>query len=259
MIHIGKIIFSFSTLCILSLTVVSAQCGKEKPYWTNSYYKELQNSYLETVIVVGNSQEEVREKAKNEIIKRRGLTVGARVSFSEDETKNRGLTVASKVISEYWECNGVYTAYFLFQTLKNPSKIYDQVEVTSDYSFSARAFIPGMAQIHKGHKAKGLMFICGEIALVGGIVAFEGLRSSYGSKINTTHNADSKQSYIDKSNNMQNLRNGFIAGAAALYIWNVIDGIVGKGRKHVVIGQTNVQFLPFAIPDAGGLSLAINF
>jgi hypothetical protein len=131
--------------------------------------------------------------------------------------------------------------------------------LTGDYPFSPRAFIPGMAQLHKGSKGKGILFIVGEIALVGGIVAFEGLRTSYESKINTTHDAASKRNYIDNADNMQNLRNGFIAGAAALYVWNVIDGIVGKGKKHVTVGTADVRFLPYVTPNTGGISLAINF
>jgi hypothetical protein len=58
---------------------------------------------------------------------------------------------------------------------------------------------------------------------------------------------------------MQNLRNGFIAGATALYAWNVIDGIVSKGKKHIQIGDANLKIAPYASPYAGGISLAFNF
>ena len=78
-------------------------------------------------------------------------------------------------------------------------------------------------------------------------------------RIGTTHNAASKQTYIDNASTMQNLRNGFIAGALALYAWNVIDGIVAKGKKHVLIGDADLKFAPYATPYAGGCSLVINF
>lgn len=127
------------------------------------------------------------------------------------------------------------------------------------YPFSARVFVPGMAQLHKGSTFKGATFIAAEAIAVGGIVIFEGLRSSYKTKINTTHDVQDRQNYIDKTNNMQNLRNGFIAGALAVYAWNVIDGIVAKGKKHVELGRVELRFAPFATPEAGGLAMNIQF
>ena len=136
---------------------------------------------------------------------------------------------------------------------------YEPVSVTSKYPFSGRVFVPGMAQLYKGSTTKGIAFIAAEVAAVGGIVAFEGLRSSYDSKINTTKDAKKRQDYIDKTNNMQNLRNGFIAGALAIYAWNVVDGIVAKGKKHVEVGSVAMRFTPFATPDAAGLAMNIQF
>ena len=136
---------------------------------------------------------------------------------------------------------------------------YEPVSVTSKYPFSGRVFVPGMAQLYKGSTTKGIAFIASEVIAVGGIVAFEGLRSSYDSKINTTKDAKKRQDYIDKTNNMQNLRNGFIAGALAIYAWNVVDGIVAKGKKHVEVGNVAMRFTPFATPDAAGLAMNIQF
>ena len=133
------------------------------------------------------------------------------------------------------------------------------METTVRYPFSARVFVPGMAQLHKGSTGKGIAFIVGEALAVGGIVAFEGLRSSYKSKIITTHDVQDRQNYIDKTNNMQNLRNGFIAGALAIYAWNVIDGIVAKGKKQVELGHVELRFAPFATPEGGGLAMNIQF
>ena len=135
----------------------------------------------------------------------------------------------------------------------------DVAAMTYKYPFSARVFIPGMAQLHKGSTGKGIAFIVGEALAVGGVVAFEGLRSSYKAKINTTHDAKVRQDYIDKTNNMQNLRNGFIAGALAVYAWNVVDGIVAKGKRHLEVGHVSMRFAPFATPEAGGLAMNINF
>ena len=58
---------------------------------------------------------------------------------------------------------------------------------------------------------------------------------------------------------MQNVRNGFIAGAAAIYLWNVIDGVVAKGKRHVEIGSAQMSFSPYASPESAGIGLCINF
>ena len=96
-----------------------------------------------------------------------------------------------------------------------------------------------------------------EIAMVGGIVAFEGLRSSYSSKISSTHNAQQKSDYIDGANTCSNLRNICIAGAAAVYIWNVVDAIVSKGPRRVLLSDASLA--PYVSPDGIGLAMSINF
>lgn len=171
------------------------------------------------------------------------------------------LTVKCRVVDEYHSstASGQRMVKLLVQTAKNPTLAFDPLVVTEKYPVTARAFVPGMAQLHKGSTTKGILFIVGEIAAVGGIVAFEGLRSSYHSKINTTHNAAERQDYINKSDNMQNLRNGFIAGAAAIYVWNVIDGMVAKGKKHIEIADIQMHINPYATPHEAGVLLSLNF
>ena len=250
-----KTIF-FISLLMLSLAV-SAQCGGDKPAWaTPSFHETLNNSYLETVIEKGYSFEQVRKSAQDEIERRRRITVGVDDAW-----------VKSKPIAEYWECNGSeYTGYFLYQT-RSPNKQDKDVEsviVTNKYGFSPRVFVPGMAQIHKGSTTKGILFIAGHAAGIGGIVVCEGLRASYQSKINTTHNVQDKQNYINNADNMQNLRNGFIAGTALLYAWNIIDGIVAKGKPHIVIQDDKyLSINPYVAPIQGeifsGVSLSFNF
>ena len=241
---------------LLCPPAAKGQCGGERPSWAaSSYHETLDKSYLETVIETGSSYDEVRSKADDEIQRRRKGTVGEQSAW-----------IKSKLVAEHWEnCRtGEYTGYFLFQTLKNPSYTYEDILINDRYAFSPRVFVPGMAQIYKGSTTKGILFIVGEVACVGGIVTCEGLRASYESKINTTHNVQDKQNYINNADNMQNLRNGFIAGAALLYAWNVIDGIVAKGKKHVVVlGDNRLSIAPYIAPQAGnlagGVSLSFNF
>lgn len=260
--------FVFVLFCALLPRIVAGQCtsSQERPAWVNGYFFEEAKSYIEVVSADGYDEENARNKAAAIAIERRSLSTGKRVQVTVQNGMvriegNDELTVKTRIIDEYREhCGaGQYRVYLLVQTAKNPTFDFEPVKVTNDYTFSPRVFVPGMAQLQKGSKAKGLFFILGETAFVGGIVIAESLRASYESKIGSTHNASDRTTYINNADNMQNLRNGFIAGAATLYLWNVIDGVVAKGKKHVVIGTAELHVTPYLTPSSSGVALALRF
>lgn len=238
----------------------------EKPAWTEGFFQEEQNSYIEVVSAFGYDEESARNKAAEVAIARRNLATGAemkvRVSGGNISVDGNGsLIVKSRIVDEYVEyLNGKgYRVYLLVQTAKNPTYDFEPVNVTDRYPFSMRAFVPGMAQIHKGSTGKGIAFISAEVVMLGGVVAFECMRSYYDGKIGTTHNSDAIQAYMDNARLMSGLRNGFIAGAVAVYVWNVIDGIVAKGDRHIMVGEAACRISPYVVPDAGGVMLTFNF
>lgn len=256
----------FFCLLFPCLSVMGQQTSKDRPSWANGFREEYQNSYLKSFSAVGSTMEDARRKALQEVADERSRATGRQYSIRESNgvvtmSSSDELTVAAQVVDEWHEVlpNGACRVDLLVQTKKNPMYTYEPVSVTNKYPFSARVFVPGMAQLYKGSTAKGIAFIAAEVVAVGGIVAFEGLRSSYKSKINTTKDAKKRQNYVDNANNMQNLRNGFIAGAAAIYAWNIVDGIVAKGKKHVEVGHVAMHFAPYASPNAAGLALNIQF
>lgn len=246
------IIFTF---LISFVFIAFSQKNNEKPEWAKQAYSQsLKNSYLEVIVVTTEvTTDAMRQKAKEMLVERRRLATGERVIFSEGETKTQsGLTVYAKPECEYIDYKNE-VGYFLFQVLRKTNLEYHQLECNTDkYNFSARAFVPGMAQIYKGSVGKGVGFIVGEVVFIGGIVACESLRATYQSKINTTHNTHDRKTYIDNANLMQNLSYGCIAGACALYVWNVIDGAVAKGKKHV-------RVMPYASRNSQGVFLNYNF
>lgn len=255
-------------LCgVLSMPFMAGQLlAQERPTWVNGFFTERPNSYVEVVSAVGYSEENARKKAAQIIVERRSLATGQQTHISIHNGNiqvdgSDALTVKSRIIDQYTERLGAgeYRVNLLVQTAKNPEYQYEPVSVTNKYKFSPRVFVPGMAQIHKGQTTRGALFIAGEVAAVGGIIVFEGLRSSYNSKIGRTHNANEIQTYINKADNMRNIRNGFIAGAVAIYAWNIIDGIVAKGKKHVVVGNTNFAFTPYADPMSQGMLVSVTF
>lgn len=255
-------------LCgVLSLPFMAGQLfAQERPSWLNGYFKDLHNSYVEVVSAVGRTEDSAREKAAKIIVERRSGATGLRsnISISNGIIHVDGsddLTVKFRIIDQYTEQlrPGDYRVSLLVQTAKNPGYQYEPVSVTNNYEFSPRVFVPGMAQIYKGQTSRGVIFIAGEVIAVGGIVAFEGVRSSYESKIKRTHNPNEIQTYVNKADNMRNIRNGFIAGAVAIYAWNVIDGIVAKGNKHVSVGRMNMTFAPYADPMSQGMLVCLTF
>ena len=250
----------------LSHTIVMGQgTHNVKPDWVKGYFRELPNSYIEVVSAFGYDLGSARDKAANEAIKRRNLATGteATVSINGDNLRvesSHNLIAKSRILDEYIQHTATgYMVYLLVQTAKNPSYDFEPVTLSEKYPFSARVLVPGMAQIHKGSIGKGIAFISGEVAMLGGVVVFECMRSSYNTKINTTHNADARLQYIHKAKLMSGLRNGFIAGAAAVYVWNIIDGIVAKGNKHIMIGDASVRISPYVVPEHSGVMLTLNF
>lgn len=224
--------------------------GKDKPSWASSTFKRtLPNTYLEVVVVTGHDQKSIIKDAEKEIIRRRKLMVGENDPW-----------VKSGYIASYWEttANGI-TGYFLYQTRKNPTYEAEAVEATTEYGFSPRVFIPGAQQIWKGQNGKATLFIGGEVACIGGIVLSNSLKANYTSKMNGTRSNEQKPIYAKMANAWNVAGYGFIAGAAALYVWNIIDGIVSPGRPTIKYNDKVLALAPTASPDYLGMSLSLSF
>ena len=116
-----------------------------------------------------------------------------------------------------------------------------------------------MAQIKKGSVGKGIGFIASEVALVGGVVVTECLRLNYAKKINMTHNASLKNYYAQNANICQITRNVCIGGVAAVYVWNVIDGMVAKGKTQILLGTAELRLAPYADYESSGVAAVVNF
>ena len=253
-----KRLYLIAAMCLLGTLllpkITSAQevfsSSGDKPTWASSSFKRtLPNTYLEVVVVTGHDQKSIIKDAEKEIVRRRKLTVGESDPW-----------IKSGYIASYWETTaGGLTGYFLYQTRKNPTYDAEAVEATTEYGFSPRVFIPGAQQIWKGQNGKGSAFIAAEVACVGGIVAAEGLRTSYENKIASTHNASQRQTYTDNANNCANVRNIMIGAAAAVYVWNIIDGIISPGRPTIKYNDKILTFTPYATGETMGLALNIKF
>lgn len=261
-----RLLFMTGFIFICALSYAQYRTSAGRPVWLDGYFEDAPNSYVEVVSGTGYDEGNAREKALQMIVQRRNMSTGGRygVSMQGDRivvSGNDELTVKARVLDEFVEhpSPGIFRVSLLVQTAKHPDYPFEPVTVSDRYPASARALVPGMAQIYKGSMGKGITFIAGEVALVGGIVLSEAMRSSYYSKIATTHDANAIKIYSTYSSGWATARNICIAGAAALYVWNVVDGLVAKGKPRVEVGQASWAILPYADTRSAGMALAFNF
>lgn len=238
-------------ICALSFFPPAiAQTDKLKPTWASeNYHKVLENSYLEVAVIRGEQDlTKMRKMAQDEIERRRHSTVGV----------EGDIWMKAKLVAEYLDKDG--TGYFLYQTLKNPTYTPESVSTTDRYPFSARVFVPGWAQIYKGSYGKGAAFITGEVLFVGGIVTTQFLTSYYRDKMRDAHSSQEGLYYENCLKVSTISRNVCIGGAVAVYVWNIIDGAVAKGRPHLVDKDgKSLSFNPFITTNCTGIALNFRF
>ncbi len=249
-------ILNVSLLLFLLWGGQETNAQQNKPFWTNGYFHDVDNSYIEVVSSTGWDENNARQNAIKELVNRRSIATGtdAKVSLLGKDIIVNGshdLIVKSRVIDEYCERiqGGEYRVYLLAQTAKNPTYQLESVTITNKYPFSARVFVPGMAQIYKGSKVKGGVIIGMEALGVGGIVTSFCMKSSYENMMHQDkkHMAD----YANKADTWLNVGYGCIAFTAAVYVYNLIDGIVARGNDHIVV-KKNHDFSCVPIIDRYG-------
>lgn len=238
----------------------------EAPEWTQGYFKELPNSYIEVVYAHGYDLKQARDRAAQEAIHRRSLASGTEASVVSNDnqvsvTSSHDLIVKSRIIDEYIiRSYEGYRVFMLVQTAKNPSYEFEPVCVTEEYPVSARVLVPGMAQIHKGQITRGSIFIGAECLFVAGIVGGElAAKDAYNKSLAFKHDANMRKAYLDRANMAKLVSYASMAGAAVTYIWNVIDGSISNGKKHVVVGNTAIRLTPYADNYTSGLALNVTF
>lgn len=255
-------VLTFITLFVI--IIIDGQCcfaqESETPFWTNGYFRDFQNSYIEVVSGKGYDYKVAKERAYKEVINRRSMTTGieSRVSLSGNNGNQHiygddNLIVSSRIIDEYTEHlgPGEYKVYLLVQTAKNPSYKLENVALTDKYPFSGRVFVPGMAQIYKGSKVKGGIMIAGTALGIGGIATCFAMKSNYLSSDDTK-----------KATTCANVGYGCIAFTVAMYLYSLIDGIVAPGAKHITTEEMAFDFklLPtFDLHNGAGIALRCDF
>lgn len=241
--------------------------GYDEQSATNAAWADALQKSLHELGVVGITQQDINAVATQGInavvkfnrMKRRVVSATEPIVLGGNRMKIYILIQVQRNVNGADDFYSLNTGSFRDKNFDKRLKEYN-ASITGRYPFSGRVFVPGWAQLHKGSKGKGIFFILAEAACVGGVVATESMRASYESKYDSTHDVDKKRSYANKADNCANLRNGFIAGAAAVYLWNVIDGIAARGkRKAFMLGDAQLKVSPYVAPQTGGFALSLNF
>lgn len=185
--------------------------------------------------------------------------------------RGKDLLVKYRKIDEFRETviysNGVemQRCHILYAVANDPyaSTLFDDITFSRQYGVKglALSIIPGVGQLYKGQKIKGLCIMGGEVALLSGVLTFENMRNNYRKKTGQTQNVDHIRTYSNKADNYATLRNICIGGAAALYIYNLVDAWVSPGAKRMFVknNKNKFTFHPIQSTDIQGASIAYNF
>ena len=270
---------------------------KVKPQWLHKQPKPSNGTFVyETDYAIGNSLDDARTKSLNGLIAASGFesgvvvlsdynskTVNSKVysdgklsDYQVDDfeakshVKGNEVLLHVKSIAEYWtqDINGQVSLTTLYAKSLNGEPNFDSVELTTKYGIHGlwrSAIVPGWGQFYKGSNLKGGLMLGGTVAFVGGIIFTENQRSDYVNKIAKIHDVDIKRAYATKRDHCATARNICIGGAAALYVYNLIDAIVAPGARRVVEKRYNATdrtygFVPTILDgNAPGMAMSMTF
>lgn len=276
----------FKLLMTLAAFLMAASAIAQKPQWVGNTPRELNYTYKFIEIVsYGSDLNGARIDALERLAGDRLLNEGVRIQQKTTKVKdkhktqtagqpfqqvnydhtiintyidNKPVELSALRIDEYETREGNRVKlHTLFQVATCDAPVFDNVYLTTKYGFSARALVPGWAQMHKGSTGKGIAIIAAEVAAIGGIIYTENERATYKSKMRSQPNFAKK--YKAKADNFETARNCCIGAAAAIYLYNLIDAIVAPGAKRVVVKPRNLDFAFVANEDFSGLTLRYTF
>lgn len=150
---------------------------------------------------------------------------------------------------------------FVFPEPLKKETTYEMV-LTIDYggtkALLRSMIVPGWGQMYKQQKGKGVTILCAEAVAVAGIFVCHNQYNNYRDKAIAEHSSKLRQEYMDKSDTWGNFRNGFIIGASAIYVYNIVDVLTSKGRKGDKTKKVSLN--PYwDMDNNAGVSLSLNF
>lgn len=279
-------------LVTLLLAFFSVVCHGERPLWVEGEMPPSGNGtyYFQVAVGSGDNMQNARIDADimlvSDLVRANGVTVNGKqvqkavanvhdgiasesVRFDSELNVAIGDThVAYKAVDQYWTTrSGLHECYVLYEVARNPNEvIFEPVETTRSYGSAGlwrSAIIPGWGQMYKKQYVKGGLILALQVGTIAGLVVAENQRSAYISKANATFDPEAIAFYRNKANHFKNIRNGFIIGASAVYVYNLIDAVAARGHmryKKPGAKKSNLATVaPFVTQNSEyGLSIALN-
>jgi hypothetical protein len=155
-------------------------------------------------------------------------------SVTTHKIDREGFKASFTKVSEYYEyVRGRYLLWELYEV--SPGAKFNAVipEYTTHYGGSAlwrSMIIPGWGQFHKKKTGKGILFLTTEIAAVGGLAFCEIRRADNWRKSSETTDVNITKEYRNRADSWELRRNIFVGAAAGMYLWNVLDAALAKGK-----------------------------
>lgn len=284
--------YLYSVICLFIWACASTYSYAQKPKWIGNTPQELNHTYkFVEVVSTGSTLESARYNAKERLEDDTQLQEGIRVyrktkdnttidksrvnGSGLQETKSQHIEIETTVDGEQYHLQavkvdeypinsaGIVTLHTLYMVALCDDPIFDRTYLTTSYGPTpvAMSIIPGLGQWYKGSKVKGVCMFAAEAVAVAGIIVCDNQRSSYIKK--AKEQPKFVKEYSSKADNWETGRNICIGVAAGVWVYNIVDAIVAKGARRVVVKRTDgggLSMSPFAVPDGGaGVSLAYRF
>lgn len=163
--------------------------------------------------------------------------------------KYEKFSASFKLLDSYWEKSyGKYTYHALYAVAINPDDYkFEPINYTTNYGVSATlrsAVWPGIGQLYKKQKAKGVSLIIAEVLLVSGaLLSNNQYNFNYNEAIKNIKHPSTYYYYIDKADVWKSTRNMAFIGAAAIYVYNVVDAIATKGAKRYAYSKPRKYYI----------------
>jgi len=258
-----KKIFLLLILSVLVYTNAQSQNSHaERMPWVKGQFPPKNNNFDYMVARgSGNTISEARDNAFNDLLIELGNNVGIKVSSStisdiksqlnfdgkKEEYSEGNTTVSSfkidregfgasfSKVDEYYERTGNrYELWALYEVSSSGKSFKPYIpEYTDKYGMRAgwrSMLVPGWGQFYKGKVGKGVMFLTTEVVAVSGVVVCEIMRSNNMRKSQETTNLKIVKEYRKRADDWELGRNIGIGLVGGIYLWNVLDAALAKGK-----------------------------
>jgi hypothetical protein len=159
--------------------------------------------------------------------------------------EREGFKASFSKVSEYYEYSGSgYQMWELYEISSGQNFKPVIPEYTSHYGLDAAwksAILPGWGQFYKGSTTKGVLFLTTEVAAISGLVYCEMKRSDNVRLSQETTNLSIVKEYRDRADSWELNRNILIGAAAGIYVFNVLDAALSKGKIRYAWIPDNVH------------------